>query len=132
MPSSPSLRPPRLARETEAVRPRAPLPQFGVCKAEVSSIELVEFVAEAFNEFEDVKPDVKVALDPRQSGDQLKLRIAALAIRPAPSSDSSSASEAAAPGLPRFAEWGIRTQSHTRIPEQDLGPADPPRRRRRP
>ena len=135
LPSSSSIRPPRLTREKEATRPRTPInAQFGECKAEVSSIESVEFVAEDFKDF-DVKPDLKIPLDPRQSGDQLRVRIAALAIPPPPSSDSSSAGEAAAaaPGPSRFGEpWGIRPQSHGRIPEGDLGQADPPRRRGRP
>ena len=106
--------------------------EFGECKAEVSSIESVDFVADNFEDYK-VKPDLKIPLDPRQSGNQLRVRIAALAIRPPPSSDSSSACKAAALGPSRFGEpWGIRTQSRACIPEQDLGPADPPRRRGRP
>ena len=98
----------------------------------MSSIESVEFVAE---EIVNVKPevDLKIELDPRQ----LRAGIAALAIRPPPSSTSSSSSmgepAAAAPGPSGHGEpWGIRPQSHGRIPEGDLGPADPPRRRGRP
>ena len=52
LPSS-SIRPPRLTRESEPRRPRAPLWTPEV-KAEISSIESVDFKA---NEF-DVKPDV--------------------------------------------------------------------------
>ena len=100
-------------------------------KAEVSSIESVEFIADKFN----VKPDIKVALDPRQAGDPLQVGLPALVIRPPPSSSSSSTGKgaAAAPGPSRFADlWGIRNTSQGRIPEGDLGPADPPRRRGRP
>ena len=77
----------------------------------------------------DVKPEVKVELDPRQ----LRAGIAALAIRPPPSSASSSMGEpaAAAPG-PLSQGWGVRVAGLSRIPEGGLGPADPPRRRGRP
>ena len=94
------------------------------------SIKSVEFVAEEFDDF-NVKPVIKVELDPRQ----LRAGIVALAIRPPPSSGSSSTGEpaAAAPGLSYHGEpWGIRPQSHGRIPEGDLGPVDPPRTRGRP
>ena len=67
-----TIRPPRLTRETEARHPRAPIDApFGELKAEVSSIELVEFFAEEF----DVKPDVKVHLDRRQLGHPLQAGI---------------------------------------------------------
>ena len=59
--STTSLRPPRLTRETEARRPRTPLVE---TKREVtSSIESAEFVVD--KDF-DLKPDIKVELDPRQ------------------------------------------------------------------
>ena len=115
-----SLRPPRLTHEKEASRPRAPIDI--KCKAEISSIESVEFVAD---EDLEVKPVVKIEIDPRQ----LRVGFAALALRPPPSTASSSRGEpaaAAAPG-PSAQGWGIRTQSHARIPEGDLVPADPPR-----
>ena len=128
---STAIRPPRLTQESEVVRPRASIyVPFGEVKAEVSSIESVEFVADEF----DVKPDVKVPFYPRQLGDLLQAGLGALAIRP-PSSSSSSTGEGAAtaPGPSRFQElWGIWHQSQGRIPEGDLGPADPPRRRGRP
>ena len=87
------LCPPRLTRETEASRPHAPIDTRFKCKAEISSIELVEFVAD---DDYNVKPVVKMELDPRQ----LRAGIAALAIRPPPSSASSETGEpaAAAPG----------------------------------
>ena len=119
MPSS--LRPPRLTRETEASRPRTPIDTRFECKAEISSIEPVEFVAD---DDYDVKLVVKIELDPRQ----LRAGIAALAIRPPPSSASSGTGEpaAAAPG-PSSQSWGVRTAGLSRIPEGGLGPADPPR-----
>ena len=118
-----TIRPPRLTREMEARRLRAPIDApFGDLKAEVSSIES-EFFAEEFA----VKPNVKVHLDPHQLGHPLQAGIAALAIRPPPSSSSSSAGgdAAAGPGPSRFGEPGG-------ILEGDLGPADPPRRHGRP
>ena len=76
-----NIRPPRLTREFEARRPRAPLDApFLDIKAEVSSIESVEFGVEQ-NEFEDFKLEVEIHLDPRQIGDLLQVRLAALAIR---------------------------------------------------
>ena len=115
-----ALRPPRLTREAEAVRPRAPIHAPLDCKAEVSSLEYVKFVAD---EDFDVKPAVKVELGPR-----MRAGIAALAIRPHPSSASSESGEpaAAAPG-PSSQGWGVRTAGLFRIPEGGLGPADPPR-----
>ena len=94
----------------------------------------MEFIAD--NDV-DVKPDLKyrVPFDPRQIGDPLQASLAALAIRPQPSSTSSSIEEGAeaTPGPSRFQEpWGIRWKSQGRIPEGDLGPADPPRKRGRP
>ena len=113
-----SLRPPRLSRNVEARRPRAPLVN---TKREVtaSSIESTEFVLD--DEF-DVKPEIKVELDPRQ----LRRGLAALAIRqPPPSSSTSSEAAAAGPGP---SQWGIRSAALSRIPEGDLGPADPAKR----
>ena len=131
LPSS-TIRPPRLTREREAGRPRAPLDApFGELKAKISSIESVEFVAEKFK----LKPDIKIPVDPRQLDGPLQVGIAALAIRPPPLSSSSSAGEGpAAAAVPfRFQEpWGIRYQSQGRIPEGDLGPAHPPQKHRRP
>ena len=74
----------------------------------------------------DVKPDIKVKLDPRQ----VRRGLAALTIQPpSPSSSTSGEAVAAAPGP---SNWGVRSQALNRIPEGDLGPADPPRRRGRP
>ena len=115
--STSSLRPPRLMRETEARRPRAPI--FKVKREVTSSIESAEFVQD---EDYNVKPPVKVELDPHQ----LRAGIAALAIAHRPASPSSSTSgEAGAPGP---SNWGVRSVPLNRIPEGDLGPADPPRR----
>ena len=102
LPSS-SIRPPRLTREKEVCRPRAPLdrPEFPV-KAEVSSIEDVDIDCKP-----DVKFDLRIPFDPRQRSDPLQAGLAALSIRP---SSSSSIDEKApnAPGPSRFAEpWGI-------------------------
>ena len=124
-----TLRPPRLTRDIECRRPRAPLckPHFEV-KAEISSIESYEDVPEE-------KPDVNPAIpfDPRQRGPPLQAGIAALAIRPSSSSSSINEEPSAAPGPPRYAEaWGLRGQRLSHVPEGDLGPADPPRRRGRP
>ena len=96
----------------------------------MSSIESVEFVADEFDEF-DVKPDVEALFDHRQFGDPLQVRLAALAIRPSPSSSSSSMGDQAGPSRvpePR----GVHLQGQSRIPAGDLGPADPPKRRGRP
>ena len=112
-----SLRPPRL----EAKRPRAPIIK---CKREVtSSIESAEYLID--EDFE-VKPVIKTK-------EPLRLRagLAALAIRPPPSTASSSNSgEAAADPGP--SGWGVRGVALSIIPGGDLGPADPPRRRGRP
>ena len=101
-------------------------------KAEISSIESVEFFKD---KFEDVKPDIwpVIPLDPRQFGEPLHASLAALAIR-APSSTSSTEEGAtAAPGPSGDPEpWGLRWQSNSRIPQGDLGLADPPRKRGRP
>ena len=70
--SSRVLLPPRPTRAEEARRPRAPL---RAVKAEVRESE-VEFVVDD-EEFEDIKPDVKVKLDPRQ----IVARVTAIAIR---------------------------------------------------
>ena len=91
-------------------------------KREVTSAESAEFVQDVDW---DVKPPVKVELDPRQ----LRAGIAALAIVPPPSSPSSSTSgEAGAPGP---SNWGVHSVPLNRILEGNLGPADPPRRRGR-
>ena len=115
-----TLRPPRISRDIEVRRPRAPLV---IVKREIDSseVELVEFVVD--DEFKiDVKPQPKVVLDPRQ--------LAALSIRPTPSSASTSSGEgAAAPGSNQQAHL---TEALCRIPSQSLGPADPPRGRGRP
>ena len=60
--STSAVQPPRLTRKAEASRPRAPIHAPVDCKAEISSLESVEFVAD-----EDyyLKPRVKVELDPR-------------------------------------------------------------------
>ena len=91
----------------------------------------MEFVADD----DDIKLDVKyrISFDPRQIGDPLRASLAALAIRPSSSTSSIEEGAAAAPGPSRHQEpWGIRWQSHGRIPKGDLGPADPPRKRGRP
>ena len=86
--STSSLRPPRISREAEARRPCAPL--FEVKREIESSIESAEYVVD--EDFDvDVKHPVKVEIDPRQ----LRTGIAALAIRPPPSTASTSSSEAA-------------------------------------
>ena len=116
--STSSLRPPRLSREAEARRPRAPIIE--VKREITSSIESAEFIQD---EDFDVKPPVKVELDPRQ----LRAGIVALAIRPPPSFPSSSTSGAAATAAPGPSQWGVRSAALSRIPEGDLGPADPSR-----
>ena len=98
-------------------------------KAEISSIESVEFVKD---EPEDIKPDVRRSIpwDPRQVGDPLQVGLAALAIRAPSSTSSAKEGAAAAPGPSGHQEpWGLRWQSNGRIPQGDLGPADPPRKR---
>ena len=116
--STSSLRPPRISREQEARRPRVPLV---VVKREVekSSIKSIKFFVDY--DYEDVKPPIKVEVDPRQ----LRAGVASLTIRPPQSSASTSSSEvaAAAPGPSR---WVHRTEALCRIPAQSLGPADPP------
>ena len=119
--STSSLRLPRLTRETEARRPRAPI--FEVKREVTSSIESAEFVQD---EDFDAKPPVKVELDPRQ----LRAGIAVLAIDHRPASPFSSTSgETGAPGP---SNWGVCSGPLNRIPEGDLDPADPPRRQGRP
>ena len=119
--STSSLRPPRISREVEARRPRAPLVEV---KREVeSSSESAEYIVD---EDFDIKPPVKVEIDPRQ----LRAGIAALAIRPPPSAASSSSEAAAA--APGPSQWGIRSAAMCRIPVGILGQADPARRRGRP
>ena len=86
--STSTLRLPRISRAQEARRPREPLI---VVKREVaeSSIESVEFVVDDdVKGFEDVKPSVKVEIDPRQ----LRAGIASLSIRPPQSAASTSSS----------------------------------------
>ena len=118
--STSTLRPPCLSREAEARHPRAPIVDV---KREVgSSIESVEFVLD--DEF-DVKPP-KVEIDLRQ----LRRGIAALTIAHLPTSPSSSTSGDA--GAPGPSNWGIRLAPLNRIPEGNLSPADPPRKRGRP
>ena len=97
-----TLRPPRLSRDVEVRRPRAPIVEV---KREVgSSIESAEFVIdEEFN----VKPP---KIDPRQ----LQRSIAALAIAPPLASESSSASGDA--GAPGPSNWGVRSPPLNRIP----------------
>ena len=130
--TSTSLRPPRLTPETEAGRPRAPLrtPVADV-KAEISLIESMEFFADKVDDVKDVKP--RIEFDPRQIGDPLQVRIAALAIRAPLSSSSAEGGAAAAPGPSGHQEpQGLRWQSNGRIPQGHLGPADPPRKRGQP
>ena len=94
-------------------------------------MELVEFVADE----SDIKPEVKILVDPCQFDGPLQVGLPALAIQPPLSSSSLSVGKgpAAAAAPSRFQEpWGIQNQSQGRIPEGELGPADPPRRRRRP
>ena len=122
--STTTLQPPRLSRDVEARRPRAPLT---VVKREIESSETesVEFVVDKKFEI-DVKPRVGVELDPRQ----LRAEVTALLLRPTPSSASTSSGEgAAAPGP---SKWSHRTAALCCIPSQSLGPADPPRGRGRP
>ena len=103
------------------LRPRAPIYAPIDCKAEISSLESVEFVAD---EDYDLKPDVKVKLDPR-----MRPGIAALGIRPPPSEASSGSGEhaSAAPGPSNY-----RTAALCRVSGGELGPADPPRKLGRP
>ena len=110
-----SMRPPRLTRDQEARRPRAPLVAI---KREVH----VEFVID--NDLEDMKPPIKIEFDPRQ----IRAGVAALSIRPPQSSASTSSGEAAA-AAPGPSRCEHRTKALCRIPAQSLGPADPPRGR---
>ena len=90
-----SLHPPRLTRETELCRSRAPLQTELFVKREVSSIESVEFQVEEF------KPDVKLfgnPFDPRQRDNLLQASLAPLAIRPSSSSLSVDEGPPGAPG----------------------------------
>ena len=99
--STSSLRPPRISREAEARRPRAPL--FEVKREIESLIDSAEYIVEEL--VIDVKHPIKVEVDPRQ----LRAGIAALAIRPPPSTASTSSGEAAAaaPGPSRW-EYQIK------------------------
>ena len=113
-PLTPSIRPPRLTRESEVRRPRAPPI---VVKREVtSSIELAKFVLDEDFDVVNEKP-IKIEPDPRQ----LCAGVAALTIRPPPSAASSSSGEgAAAPGP---SGWGVRGVALGQIPGGELGPA---------
>ena len=119
--SSHLLLPPRLSRAQEAQRPRAAIREVKreVRESEPNSSEY----GIATSDVVDVKPDVKpeVAMDPRQ----LTVRVAAIAIRPAPSAASSP--EAQGPPQPSY-----RTKALCHVPSARLGPADPPRRPGRP
>ena len=120
--STSTLRPPRISPKVEARCPRKPLIEV---KREVgSSISSAEFIV---HEDFDIKPPVKIEVDPRQLGAGL----AALAIRPPPSAASSSASSEPAAAAPGPSQWGVRGAALCRVPEGSLGPADPPRRRGR-
>ena len=114
-----SLQPPRISCEQETRRPRAPLIEV---KREIgeSSIKSVKFFVD--DDYEDVKPPIKVEVDPRQ----LRAGVASLTIRPPQSSASTSSSEAAA-AAPGPSRWEHRTEALCQIPAQSLGPADPPR-----
>ena len=112
-----SVRPPRLSRDVEAKSPRAPIIE--VKREVTSSIESDDFK---------VKPPIKVEQDPRQ----VRVGLAALAIRPPPSTASSSVSEDAAAAAPGPSNWGVPGAALAVIPCCELGPADPPRQRGRP
>ena len=124
-----SFRPPPLSRETEAVRPRAPLRQIKreVRESEASSVEFV--LDEADNadvkvQAVKVEAPIKVEKDPRQ----LCVRLAAVSLRqPVPASSNSSSEDVAGPSGTAY-----RMQALRRIPSGLLGPADPPRGRGRP
>ena len=113
--STTTLCPPQISRETEARHPRAPL-VFVNREIESSDIESVEFVV---NNEEDVKPPVKIEVNPRQ----LRVGIATLSIRPPPSSASTSSGEATAavPGPSRESP----DRGPVPHPEQQLGPSGP-------
>ena len=120
------VRPPRLSRETEAVRPRTPLrptkPE--VYESEPSSVEFV--VTE--------EDDVKVKVEAEEEfwiEQELRLAVAAISIAPQASRQQaptpSASSEVAGPSGTAY-----RTQALCRIPSAQLGPADPPPGRGRP
>ena len=122
-PLTTSFRPPRLSRAEEALRPRAPLRPV---KREVreSEADSAEFVVDEEDERPiKVERPVKLEPDPRQ----IRLGIAAIAIRQPASSASTSSEEA--PGPSRHAH---RTQALCRVPPSQSGPADPPRGKGRP
>ena len=121
--STSNLRPPRILRDVEVRRPRAPLIE--VKRELTSSIESAEFIVD--EEFE-LKPPIKIEIDPRQ----LRAGIPALAIRPPPSAASLSASSEAAAAAPGPSNWGVRGAALSRVPGGELGLADPPRQRGRP
>ena len=110
-----SFRPPRLSREEEAVRPRAPLRPV---KREVreSEADSAEYIVDE----EDERPikiewPIKVEADPRQ----IRFGLAAICIRQHASTASTS-SEEAGPSSTAY-----RMQALRRIPASVLGPADP-------
>ena len=115
-----TLRPPQISRDAEALCPRAPLRPV---KREVNrslEVEGVELVVDEDNEkFEPVAQPVKIEEDPRQ----LRVGLAAISLRPPPSSASTSSEEA---GPSR------RTAALCQIPGNTLGPAEQPRGRGRP
>ena len=123
-PIASSLRPPRLSRAEEALRPRAPLI---VVKAEVRDSETssVEFVVDE----EDCERPIKVERPIKIKPDlrQLTACIAAIAIRQPTLAASTSSEEAQGPREPDYC-----TQPLSRVPSGQLGPADPPRGRGRP
>ena len=95
----------RLTREAEATRPHAPIHAPIDCKAEISSLESIKFVVD--KDF-DLKPEVKVDLDPR-----MQVGIATLAIRPPPSKASFGSGEpaAAAPGPSNWSQIWPRSST---------------------
>ena len=117
-----SFRPPCLSRETEAVRPRAPLWPIKreVRESEASSVEFVlDDALEA-----DVKVKVEALVMVEQEPRQLCVRLAAVSIRQAASSSSEDVAGPSGMAYP--------TQALRRIPSSQLGPADPSRGRGRP
>ena len=76
--SSSSLRPPRLTREAELRRPRAPLQTDYYVKREISSIESVEDAPDGEWKVEEFKPQIsfeekpQIPFDPRQRDDPLQ------------------------------------------------------------
>ena len=119
--SSHLLLPPRISRAQEACRPRPPIREVKreVRESEPDSNKYGIGAEDAI----DVKPELKpeVVLDPRQ----LTVRIAAIAIRPAPSAASSP--EAQRPQAPNY-----RTKALCHVPSARLCPADPPQSPGRP